>query len=148
MPDWISAISAALLGIAGLGFAIWQWHATGFHPKITAELDASKDAIRLRIRNRGRGPGVISEVAVVDPRGVDITWTAIFNGFPDGQFSSTRLPGMDLMQIIIEAPETKKFEPTQCVFVEWGKSKQFPLRPVDVGFFGLSSVLPPQQAIS
>jgi hypothetical protein len=68
----------------------------------------------------------------------------VVNGFPGGNFAATRLPAGDLMQIIIEAPKDRKFELSHRVFLEWGKSAEYRLVPVNVGFFGLNSVLPPQ----
>jgi hypothetical protein len=139
----MSAVSTTVLGIAGLGFTWWQWRASGFRPQCSAEVDGNRDAVRVQIRNKGRAPGVISDVAVVDDRGLDLDWPR-FNGFRDGAYRATRLPGLDMMQLIIEAPEEHKFELAQKVFVEWGDSTTLALAPVDVGLFGLDSILPPQ----
>jgi hypothetical protein len=139
-PAWISAISTAVLGILGLVFAGWQWWASGFHPKCEAEAEwPSAAAIRLRIRNTGRAPGVISHIAVIDSRALAVDWAQ----GPRFALPPTRLPGLDRMELIIQAPADKQFSLDHRIRVEWGEAKTIKLKPVSVGLFGLESVLPP-----
>src|SRR5262249_42828463 len=68
---WISAIATTAIGVLGFVVTIWQWRASGFRPRLTAYVDAPRAAIEVDIENRGRGPGFVHHVAVVDPRGLE-----------------------------------------------------------------------------
>lgn len=142
-PSWISAVATSVLGIAGLTFTLWQWWASGFRPSVKVELDAAREAIRVRITNRGRAAGVIGRLAAVDGRGIEIPWASA-NGFAEGKFSPTRLPGLDYMEVILEASRDCTFDIEHMLQVDWATTtKRVSLTPVDVGLYGTSSLLPP-----
>ena len=48
VTDWISAVSAATIGILGSSITVWQWRRTRFRPQLTARVDARREAIELR----------------------------------------------------------------------------------------------------
>lgn len=141
ITDWISAISTAVLGLLGLAFTGWQWHASGFRPKVSALVDARHQAIALRIVNRGRGSGIVHHVAVIHAQ---IAVDVIVEGFESGTFVPTALPGFATIELILMAPNGTTLLGGHQVKVSWGKKTKVvkPL-PVDVGLFGMRSVLPP-----
>jgi hypothetical protein len=61
--EWISAVSTAALGAAGLFLTGWQWVASGFRPRLVSRIDANRHAIEITIRNRGRASGIVGRVA-------------------------------------------------------------------------------------
>ena len=89
ITEWISAISTATLGLLGLIFTSWQWRANGFRPQMSARIDATREAIELKIVNKGRAGGVVEEVVVLRPMGeyLVIDKKARFEGFTGDEFS-------------------------------------------------------------
>ena len=142
--NWIGALSTAVLGVFGFTFTGWQWWASRFRPKATARLDGRREAIEVRVANRGRGGGVIHHVAVIDANHLAVP-SCSFEGFDNGDFTPTSLPSFSAMRLIIMAPEDGPFTVENRVKVEWwdGAAVIKPL-PVDVGLYGLKSVLPPK----
>jgi hypothetical protein len=139
--DWLSAIGTLALGVIGALFTFRQWWVSGFQLKCRAEIEPARDAIRVRIHNVGRASGVVNRVVVVhsDLTGVSWAQTEPF------RCEQVRLPGLDQIQLIIQAPPTEKFDLSYKVLVEWGgKRSVAKLQPVDVGLFGLPSLIPPQ----
>jgi hypothetical protein len=143
VTDWIGALSTALLGIFGFTFTAWQWWASRFRPKPTARVDARREAIELRVANRGRGAGVIHHVAVVDRKQLAVPISV--EGFSNGVFTPVGLPSFSAMRLIIMAPKGATFTDENRVKVEWWDGSKIiePLH-VDVGLYGLKSVLPPK----
>jgi hypothetical protein len=156
--DWITAISTAALGVLGFGFTIWQWRASGFRPQLSAVIDGRRQAIAVSLVNRGRAPGLIRDVAVVQLRadgGSDVHRYPV-EKFPDG-FAPTSLPGLAAMRLIVmvaaELPDepvaraTHRFPDDIEVLVRWGAGKETYLDPEPtapgIGLYGLPSQLPP-----
>ena len=133
VTDWISAVSAAALGVAGLFVTLWQWHASGFRPRFTVLIDQRREAVQVQIANRGRAPGVIKTVALVqgdDPTKAEID--AEVRGFDD-RFSPIMLPGLSPMTIVLRVPESAPkgvaFPEDAEVQIEWGAGKRTWLEP-------------------
>jgi hypothetical protein len=143
VTDWIGALSAAVLGIFGFTFTAWQWWVSRFRPKMTARIDARREAIELRVVNRGRGTGVIHRVAVIDRK--QFVLPISVEGFSNGAFTPVALPSFSAMHLIIMASNDATFTAEIRVKVEWwdGAKMIEPLH-VDVGLYGLKSVLPPK----
>lgn len=66
ITDWITALSTLALGVAGTGFAIYQWVMAGFRPKVAAYLETSEERIVVTVENRGRGSGAVYGVDIVN----------------------------------------------------------------------------------
>ena len=145
ITDWISAISTAALGVIGAVITASQWRRSGFLPTLTSRIDASNEAIELRVANRGRAGGIVDQVDVLNPD-QSIVEDAVFEGFTDGAFRPLALPAMASMRIIIQAPHDR-FRAGVRLIVGVGASKPQVLTPSVVepglGLFGLKSVLPP-----
>jgi hypothetical protein len=148
VTDWISAISTAALGLLGLIFTTWQWSVNGFRPRLSARIDAAREAMELKIVNRGRAAGVVEEVAVLRPVGdyLVVDKEARFEGFTGEEFRSILLPGLASMRLIIQAPEDRPFSESVALRVGIGRArdKDVPLTvESEVRLYGLKSVLPP-----
>lgn len=148
ITEWISAISTATLGLLGLIFTSWQWRANGFRPQMSARIDATREAIELKIVNKGRAGGVVEEVVVLRPMGeyLVIDKKARFEGFTGDEFRAILLPGFASMRLIIQAPEERAFAENTRLRVGIGRArdKDVPLTPeLNVRLYGLKSVLPP-----
>jgi hypothetical protein len=132
--DWIAALSTAVLGILGITFTGWQWWASRFRPKATARVDARREAIELRVVNRGRGAGVIHRVAVVDRKQLAVP--ILVEGFSNGDFTPVALPSFSATRLIIMAPNDATFTAENRVKVEWWDGAKF-IEPdrVDVGLY-------------
>jgi hypothetical protein len=126
-------------------FAGWQFRAQGFRPHCSVRIDARRQAIRLQIRNRGRANGAIERIVIVDPAGFAINPAASIAGYEGGNFKPTTLPGLSAMSLIITPPlGTTVFPEGVRVKADWGTGETTKLpQPVDVGYAGLPSVLPP-----
>src|SRR5205823_454376 len=130
---WISALSAAILGLAGVFFTVWQWLASDFRPKIEAEVEARGDAIRVSIWNRGRMDGIVDRVVVTDERQIQKDFEVEVEGMVGG-YQPIVLPKASAMRLILMAPEGGKFAPTDRVVISWrDKKKVASLLPIDVG---------------
>jgi hypothetical protein len=138
--SWVGAVGTCVLGITGLAFTWWQWWANGFRPQLTAEIDARREAIRVRITNKGRAAGVIGRLAVTDDEGVEVEQVTA-NGYAEGCFRPTRLSGLDYMEVVFEC--AGNFCASNRVSVDAGKVSEIRLSPVDVGLAGTDSLLPP-----
>ena len=138
---WISAISTLVIGALGVVITCFQFWANGFRVKALAEIEPSKDALRLRLTNRGRGTGAIARVAVTSSRGIEHPGYCIV-GFKPG-FTPVPLPAKSSMALIFQALDDHKFNDDNRIVVEWGTTtKMLEPQPVDVGLYGLDSVLP------
>jgi hypothetical protein len=144
VTDWITAISTAVLGFFGACFAVWQFLAQGFRPKCVVKIDLAREALLVHIENRGRAEGVIARVAVVDEDGLAMDPPASVQGFPAG-YRPTTLPGLASMRLIVVRPDgLASFPPNITVIVDWGTGDRVATpTPVDVGYMGMPSVLPP-----
>lgn len=146
VTEWISAISTASLGVLGIVITAWQWLLTKFRPRLESRIDGKREAVELRVVNKGRASGIIDQVDVLLPDG-RIDTGAVFQGFPDGTFRPLQLPALASMRIIIQAPPTRTFDPGVQLLVGIGRSRPKELTPVQVsqggGLFGLKSILPP-----
>jgi hypothetical protein len=149
VTDWISAISTASLGVLGVFITGWQWLLTKFRPRLESRIDGRREAIELKIINKGRASGIIDQVNVLLPDG-RIDTGAVFEGFRDGTFRPLQLPALASMRIIIQAPQGRAFDPGVQLLVGVGRSRLKVRTPVHVspgvGLFGLKSVLPPGSA--
>lgn len=147
--DWISAISTAALGAAGLFLTGWQWLASGFRPRIVSRIDANREAIEVMISNRGRASGILGRVAVVANRGSDlVVCDAVYNGFSNGQFSAMVVPGIATVRLVIEAPDSSPFPADAGLMIDIGEGRDrhiVPRHDQEIGLFGLRSILPPSQ---
>jgi hypothetical protein len=139
--DWIGALSTLFLGLVGLFVTVWQWLASGFRPRVTAEVDPRRQAIRVDIYNGGRGGGVISDACVTSGGN---RLEADIEGFHNG-FVPTLLPGQTSMSLIMMAPGETVFPADAVALVRWAnhRADRKP-QPIDVGLFGLPSTLPPK----
>ena len=146
--DWISAVSTAAIGAAGLFITGWQWIASGFRPGLMSRVDAKREAIEIVIRNRGRASGILGRVAVVAPEGNDlVVQDATFDGFRGGRFTPLVVPSNAVVRLIIEAPGSSPFPQGVSLMVDVGEARDrhvVPRHDQQVSLFGLSSVLPPQ----
>lgn len=144
ITDWISAVSTAALGILGFFITVWQWRMTGFSPQLTSRIDAHHEAIELLIVNKGRASGILDQVSIMRPDHV-IEADAQFEGFTDSAFRPLALPAMASARIVIQAPPDRAFDPGVKVLVGVGKAQPEQVTPaeVELGIFGLRSVLPP-----
>jgi len=139
--SWLSAGGTLFLGALGAVFTAAHWWGNGFQPTCSAEVEANGDAIRVRIKNRGRGAGVISRVVIVHENLVEVDWAKGKEFRP----APTRLPGLDQIELIINAPHGSKFLGSHRVLIEWAKKREVKeLQPVGVGLYGLESLIPPQ----
>ena len=145
VTDWISAVSTAALGVIGAFITVWQWRRTGFDPQLTSRIDAGREAIELRIVNKGRAAGIIDQVDVVQPNN-DIL-DAEYEGFTDNAFRPLALPAMASMRIIIQAPKGQPFPSGAGLLIGVGATEPKPVTPTvmpaGAGLYGLKSVLPP-----
>ena len=147
ITDWILALSTAAIGLLGFIFAIWQWRASGFRPHLTARIDEQREAIELRILNKGRGPGAVERILVLRPTGVGDpeVENVDFEGFDEGEFKPLSLPGLASARIIIRAkqdqylPKNVKLK----VFLWRDRGEEVALDIArDVSLYGLKSFLP------
>jgi hypothetical protein len=149
VTDWISAVSAASLGVLGTFITVWQWRLTKFRPKLSSRIDAKCEAVELVIVNKGRAAGIIDQVDILAPGGL-IDTDARYEGFSDGSFRPVPLPALSSMRIVIQAPADHVFGSGVQLLVGIGKARPrviVPVRaPAGVGLFGLRSVLPPGTA--
>jgi hypothetical protein len=145
VTDWISAISTASLGALGFIIAGYQWHKTGFNPRLTSRIDATLQGIELRIENKGRAAGMIDQVDVMKSDN-ELVY-AEYEGFKGNEFRSIALPALASMRVIIRAPVGQPFEHGVRLLVGLGGTKFKEVVPVvaaeGVGIYGLTSVLPP-----
>jgi hypothetical protein len=146
ITEWISAISTAGLGLLGAVFGAWQWMMSKFRPKLSARIDASKDAVELVIVNKGRASGIISQVDIQRPDG-SLVEDVDFEGLPGQRFVPMSLPAMASTRLILMAPEGTVFPPDCNLIVDVGKKQPDELTPkqeeTSMGIVGLRSVLPP-----
>jgi hypothetical protein len=143
VTDWISAVSTATLGVVGLLFTIYQWWASGFRPRLEALLSGSGDSLRVIVDNRGRGSGLVHNIAATDLSHLAVGGK--FRGFPDELYRPQTVPGHGRMELTIEALEDNNYGRDNRVVVAWSKhEKTLTPRPADVSFFGLDPFLPPQ----
>ena len=146
--DWISAISTAALGVLGDFITIWQWTMTRFRPRLLSQIDTQRQAIELRIVNKGRASGIIDQVRIL--RQDNIFENRVqFEGFPDNAYRPLSLPAMASMRIIIQAPRNAKFGAGVRVLVGVGYAQPKIITPTERGpelggIYGLKSVLPPR----
>jgi hypothetical protein len=139
--SWISAGATALLGGLTLCITCFQFWANGFRVKARAEVEPAREALRVRLANRGRASGVITRVVVTDQRGVEHPGYE-FRGFEGGRFVPRELPGRSGMELVIHTG-ARKFTNKDQARVDWGTTtKIVAVTPVDVGLWGLDSVLP------
>ncbi len=152
LTDWIGAISAAVIGLLGFGFAVWQWRASGFRPAMSATVDSDRRTIQVDIDNRGRAAGAIWQVTPVrlrnelnDPVDFDL------DGFPNG-YEAKDLQGFATMRLVLRgkmppgAAEPAQFAEDVEVLVEWGSGKETYLEPEHVpnmSFWTNTTRLPP-----
>jgi RecB family exonuclease len=146
--DWISAISTAVLGGLGVFITVWQWTASGFRPRLTARVEAARNAMELKIVNKGRATGIIDRIVVVKAGRMreKVRVDARFESFPGGKFQALALPGLAQIKIMIEAEQDNPFPQNVELKIELGRGKDRYLSPVvdsEVSLFGLKSVLPP-----
>lgn len=144
VTDVITAASTAVLGVFGAFFTIWQFRAQGFRPKCIVKIDIRREALLVHIENRGRAEGVIARVVVIEVSGLAIEAPVAVDGFPNG-YVPTKLPGLASMRLIIAHPTgMTEFPAGIKVKIDWGTGEaiQAPV-PVDVGYLGMPSVLPP-----
>jgi len=146
VTDWISAISTAGLGLLGAVFGAWQWMMSKFRPKLSARIDAGKDAVELTIVNKGRASGIISQVDIQAPDG-SLVDNVEFDGLPKQEFVPMSLPAMARTRLIIRAKARTQF-PSGCkLVVDVGKKRpnEFPPKQEETrrGLVKLRSVLPP-----
>jgi hypothetical protein len=147
ITDWISAVGTAAIGVLGFFITIWQWTAAGFRPKLSARIEANRDAVEVKIVNNGRAAGIVVQLVVLTRLAdtfeqVDV----LYNGFPDREFRSLTLPGLASMRIIIEAPTGEHLPEDVQLKIGLGRGKDRYIRPKlesTVGLFGLRTVLPP-----
>src|SRR3954447_17931580 len=94
ITDWIGALSTAVLGLLGVVVAAWQWRGTGFRPRLTARIDERREAIELRILNKGRGSGAVERILLLRPTvGRELVVEDVcFEGFDGGEFKPLSLP--------------------------------------------------------
>ena len=138
---WIEALSTLAIGVLGVVITCFQFWANGFRIKGLAEIEISKDALRLRLTNRGRGSGIITRAAVTSPRGIEHPGYRVV-GFENG-FTPVLLPGKSSMALIFEVLDGHTFDDNNRIMVEWGTTtRTFSPQPVDVGLYGLHSILP------
>ncbi|WP_328520538.1 hypothetical protein [Kribbella sp. NBC_00359] len=134
--------------MAGLFLTGWQWVASGFRPRLVSRIDANREAIEIKIRNRGRASGIVERVAVVAPLGDDLeVQEATFNGFPVGRFAPFIVPGAAAVRLIIEAPDSGSFRPNISLIIDVGEAQArhvVPRHDSRVSLFGLRSVMPPR----
>lgn len=147
ITDWISALSTAALGLTGFIFAAWQWRASGFRPHMTAQVDEQREAIELRIFNKGRGPGAVERILVLRPTGTgepEIE-NVDFEGFDEGEFEPLWLPGFASARIIIQA-KPDQYIPNNAilkVFLWRDRGEEVRLDTAQgVSLYGLKSFLP------
>jgi hypothetical protein len=147
ITDWITALSTATLGLIGFIFAAWQWRASGFRPHLTARMDERREAIELRMQNKGRWPGAIERILVLRPTGAgeSVVENVDFEGFDEGEFKPLSLPGLASARIIIQAKPGQYF-PTNArlkVFLWRDRGKEVKLGTAQgVSLYGLKSFLP------
>jgi hypothetical protein len=148
ITDWISAISTAALGLLGFIFAAWQWRASGFRPRLSARIDQQREAIELRILNRGRGPGTVERVLVLRPTGAGEPEVeeVHFEGFDKGEFRPVALPGLASMRLLIQALPDQYLPKNARLKVHLGQAEGREVKletATGVGLYGLKSFLPP-----
>jgi hypothetical protein len=144
VTDWISALSTLVIGVVGFLFGAWQWSQSRFRPTFEAYIDSPREAIEVRVRNRGRGAGEIARVAVVQLAGELFGIESRFRvlAYDHGPF---RLPALSFMRLILNAPTTRDpFPDDVMVKLEWGHAKSTLLEPVEItgGLWGLPSSIP------
>lgn len=147
--DWIGAISTATLGLFGAIFTVWQFWAQGFRPRCTAKIDLKRQAILLLIRNHGRADGVVARIVLVDADGLAMDPPAPIDGYPSG-FATTTLPSRAAMRlVIVHPPDLETIPDGTRIKIDWGTGNALKVpQPVDVGYLGLSSVLPPGYGVA
>jgi hypothetical protein len=146
ITDWILALSTAALGLIGFIFAVWQWRASGFRPHLTARMDQQREAVELRILNKGRAPGAVERILLLRPGvGESVVENVDFEGFDGGEFKPLLLPGLASARIIIQAKPEQYF-PTNVrlkVFFWRDRGEEVKLDIArDVSLYGLKSFLP------
>lgn len=147
ITDWILALSTAALGLIGFIFAVWQWRASGFRPHLTARIDEQREAIELRILNKGRGPGTVERILVLRPtgNGEPVVENVDFEGFDEGKFKPLSFPGLASARIIIQAKSDQYFPKNVGlkVFLWQDRGEEVRLDIArGVSLYGLKSFLP------
>jgi hypothetical protein len=138
---WVAAIAAvATAAVASAAIVV----VPRFRPTFGAYVDARRQGIRLDVVNKGRAAGLVSSVAVVD--GKDIEIDARFAGLAKGKFAPAQLQPRASYFLTIEAVKKNgPFPDDARVKVVWGKAKKRTLVPESVGdraFYGDESNWP------
>jgi hypothetical protein len=147
LTAWIAASSTALLGVLGLGFAIWQWRQSAFRPRFHARIDEHRQAFELRIVNAGRARGTIHRLSVVRSAGRDYRPVrAVLHGETGDRFGPWEIPEHGSMRAIVKVRrEDGRFCAGDLLYVEWGAGREdlVEAEPAPlVSFYGLPSILP------
>ena len=145
---WLGAAATIMLGALGLVVTVWQWRQTGFRPRFGCRIDEKRQAIELRVANRGRAAGKIQRVLVVRPA-VDETELHAVRIEHDGRnatsFGPWDLPPFASMRLILRAVKRAPFQEDDLVKVEWGADDELvivPERAVGVSLYTKPSALP------
>jgi hypothetical protein len=145
---WLGAASTVMLGVLGLVVTVWQWRQTGFRPGFTCRIDEKRQAIELRVANRGRAAGKIQRVLVVRPAANETELHAVrvdHEGKSARNFGPWDLPPFASMRLILRAVKPAPFQEEDLVKVEWGADDELVMRPetaLGVSLYTKSSALP------
>jgi hypothetical protein len=140
ITDWISALSTAVIGVATIIFAVYQWIKTGFKPNVIVDLENSGERAIVKIVNESRGPGTITAVEIVKGSKDHALVPSTIQAKPDlAALPQTLLNPGEMMIVVRKAAQRSgedaskdgkwQFPLGACVLVEAnGREMTFPLQ--------------------
>lgn len=106
----VGAVASVILALAGRYAVFW--------PKFVAEFDENHQTIRVKLKNRGRRPGQIDDVAVVDREGIQRP--SDFAGLPEASFHPAPLKGGAKKRLVVRARKSDGPFPSDArIYVSW-----------------------------
>lgn len=144
---FILADAAGIVG-AGTGVVLVVLAIIGlvvrFRPRFDAAIDGRRQAIRLKVSNKGRLEGRINGVSVLDSEDHEVP--SEFASLPNGRFRSGRVAHGETRSLVIKAKKPTLFAEGVRVFVQWGhrgKKEIVPEQKRDISYYLEESDWPP-----
>lgn len=125
--EWINSNAgglgvAATLVVAVLGglLTYWLYYRGGFRPAVRAQITADRLRMKVRVFNRGRTEGSVSELRVVVGDELRELLVAPF----EGAYEPQRLGPHEDMILIVDRKDGEAFEREACVSIRFGKDRK------------------------
>lgn len=132
-----AGVFAVLLAIVGVVVL--------FRPRFDVTIDTRREAIRVKVSNKGRLKGRINGVSVIDADGSEVS--SEFASLPDEKFHSGEVAHKQARSLVIKAKNREPFAKDVRVFVQWGRRSKKTISPEqvkkEVSYFTEDSDWPP-----